>query len=304
MAPQYQDIISNVNITVRPEDERAADRYYKIAITLKALMLLSSIVVFICFPLIFVYFFVRIFMHIDVELDIIGIMNIVLTVMRLMCIICLIYILNKRIFFRKIKKILLVDCDPVRMLSCLTALLSHSNRTKESSWGLHFYNICVSLYYAGRFEDARKILTLFPKYCPDDDNRFKYALLSARLSYYEKDEAALYMHCQYLSERIERIKKKDLDLFYPIYQEAMQYPILLAMEKDGAWQQAYDMLRQTNTAYKPSASSMLSQVKNNYLLYRMAKGMGDEQCATYHRDFVLQNGGSLWYKREIENFQK
>ena len=285
MTQQYQDIISNVKIEIGPEERRMADRYYRIAMTLKAVDFAVMVTMLIALG---TYFGTG--GHAGEKILLASYWAMFMTF--------LFYILNKKVFFRKIKSFLLTDCDPVRMLSCIMTLIAHSNRKKGSSWGLHFYNVSTCLYYAGRFEDVRKILPLFPKYCPTAEDRFKYELLCARLAYHEKDEQALYMHCNYLNGWAGRLKKKAL--FYSIYQETMQYPILLRMEKDGAWQQAYGMLYQTDAAAGQPDRSMLSKVKANFLLYRMAKGMGDERRAAYHRDFVLQNGGLLWYRRGME----
>ncbi|MBD5458074.1 MAG: hypothetical protein HDR27_05815 [Lachnospiraceae bacterium] len=285
MTQQYQDILSNASIEIGPEDQRRADRYYGIAMTLKAM----DVVVLMTFPIVFCMYFSRWNSFYE---------KIMWLPYWTMFLLCFFYLLNKRLYFRKIRSFLLMDCDPVRMLSCIMALISHSNRKKGRNWGLHFYNVCTCLYYAGRFEDVHRILQLFPKYCPAEADRLKYELLCARLAYHEKDEKALYMHCNYLNSWAGRLKKRNL--FYGIYQETMQLPMLLKMEKDGAWQQAYGMLRQADVAVGQSGRrSMLSKVKANFLLYRMAKGMGDEQCAAYHREFVRQNGGSLWYRRDV-----
>lgn len=286
MTQQYQDILFHVNIEIRPEDRRMADRYYRIAMTLKAL----DIVVLVSFPIVFGLYLSRGSSFYE---------KILLAPYWAMALLCFFYLLNKKFYFRKIRSFLLTDCAPDRMLSCIMALLAHSGRKKSRSWGLHFYNVCTCLYYAGRFEDVRKILPLFPKYCPAEADRFKYELLCARLAYHEQNEQALYMHCHYLNGWAGRLRKRDL--FYGIYQETMQYPTLLGMEKNGAWQQAYGMLRQADdAAFQQKRRSMLSKVKANFLLYRMAKGLGDERCAAYHREFVLQNGGSLWYRRGME----
>lgn len=285
MTQQYQDILSNVNIEIGAEERRMADRYYRIAIMLKAVDLVVLVVMLTA-------------LGAYLRKGGCVIERILLVLYWAMFATYFFYILNKRLYFRKIKSFLLTDCDPFRMLSCIMALLSHSNRKKSRSWGLHFYNVCTCLYYAGRFEDVRKILPLFPQYCPAAADRVKYELLCARLAYHERNEQALYTHCNYLSGWAGRLGKRDF--LYDIYQETMQYPMLLRMEKDGAWEQAYEMLRQTDAAAERPGRFMLSRVKINFLLYRMAKSMGDERRAAYHRDFVLQNGGSLWYRRGVE----
>lgn len=278
--PQYQDIIASVNIEVRPEDRRYIDNYYKRAMFIKAVDLCFMIVMAVVSALgqwrSGVFFF-----------------------MAFLVALLLVYRQNKRSAFAKITDALLKDCDPERMLSCLMALLSHSRKSKSlresSRWGIHFYNISTGLYYAGRFEEAERILALFPKYCPDNESRFKYELLCARLAYQRKDEAALSEHCRNLNGWAKVVKTQKVLL--ALYQEAMQYPVLLWMENKGAYGQAYEELKKKDTS---ADKDMLSRVRMQYLLCKMAEGMGDKQAAAVHREFVLRNGGSLWYRKELQ----
>lgn len=46
-------------------------------------------------------------------------------------------------------------------------------------------------------------------------------------------------------------------------------------------------------------NSMRVKVKKNYFMYRMAMAMGGVQIAEQHKDFILKNGGFLWYRQEF-----
>lgn len=62
------------------------------------------------------------------------------------------------------------------------------------------------------------------------------------------------------------------------------------------FQQETITFRQGTVTY---GNSMLVKVKKNYFIYRMAMAMGDVQIAEQHKDFILKNGGSLWYRQEF-----
>ena len=272
MMQQYKDIISTVDIQIQETDRQSANHYYKTA------SLLRSITgVFVIFAIVSLVF------HLKMQ-D---------AAYVLMMISFLLFIWYRKTNSAKIRNILLKDCDPVRMLSFHTALISNSSRNKV--WRLHFYNTCSALYYAGRFDDAKKVLALFSKYCSDNASRFSYELLWAKLSYYEKDEAALSAHCKRLEELAKMVHPTGA--FRPLYTEAMTYPVLLQLENAKEYQKLYDIFQQGYTSYY---DSMISKVKANYMMYQVAMAMGDEQTAKRHRDFVLKNGGSLWYRKAVE----
>lgn len=127
MTQQYQDILSNVNIEIGPEDERMIDGYYRPIRSMKIVILLMMVLILIDFG--------------------VGVNRGYSLVRRILIYwplpsICFIYLLRKKLYFQKMKGFLLTDCDPGRMLSCIMALIAHSNRKKDHSWGLHFYNVC------------------------------------------------------------------------------------------------------------------------------------------------------------------
>lgn len=272
MTQQYKDFITTVDIDIQPEVQRSADRYYRSAMTIKisALLLLLLAITFSIFDSKYTY-------------PIYGIAFILV----------FLYFGYKKWNSRKIRNILLKDCEPARILSFYTALISHSRR--NINWDLHFYNTCSSLYYAGRFEDVKKVLTLFPKYCPDNSSRFKYNLIWARLAYHEKDETALSAYCENLDKLAKIVNPKGFFRF--AYMESMLYPRLLELENNKEYQLAYDMSQQKHYTYY---KSILAPVKVNYFQYRMASAMGNQELAEQHKDFVLKNGGTLWYKQELE----
>ena len=80
-------------------------------------------------------------------------------------------------YSKKWKNFLLKECNPGKELSVLWALLPKTSCVKSNLWSTHFYNVGITLFYAGRREDVEKIFPLFVKYCPDASGEFKYELL-------------------------------------------------------------------------------------------------------------------------------
>lgn len=272
MMQQYKDIISTVDIQIQQEDRRSANHYHKMVSLLR-----NMTGIFVIFTIVSLVF------HLKVQ-------N---AAFVLMMVAFLLFSWYRRTNSAKIRNILLKDCDPVRMLSFYMALIENSKQNKV--WRQHFYNICSALYYAGRFDDAKKVLSLFSKYCADNTSRFSHELLCVNFAYHEKEEAALPVHCSRLEELAKIVHPTGA--FQVLYTEAMGYDALLQMENAGEYQKIYDMFRQGYTSYY---DSMLSEVKANYMMYQMAMAMGDERAAKWHGDFVLENGGSLWYRKEVE----
>lgn len=272
MMQQYRELISTVNIDVQPEEQQAADHYYKTAMTLKLIAIF-----FLVFALVSVIF----------SLKAKWIVYIIAILMVFL------YAWYKEKSSASFRNILLNECNPQKMLSFYVALTAHSNHNKN--WDTHFYNICKGLYYAGRFDDVKKVLALFSKYCSDNMSRLKYEIIRANLAFYEKDEDALLTCCDNIEKLAGMVKPKGNFNYLAV--EAMTYPVLLKMENEKEYQKVYDMFQQETFSYY---KSMLSPVKKNYYMFKMAKAMGDEETARQHGEFILKNGGSLWYRREIE----
>ncbi|MDO5573224.1 MAG: hypothetical protein Q4G60_04500 [bacterium] len=49
-------------------------------------------------------------------------------------------------------------------------------------------------------------------------------------------------------------------------------------------------------AYK---NNTLTRVKRNYYLYDTAMRMGDTELAEQHKQYILEKGGTLWYKKVL-----
>lgn len=268
---QYKDLMAYINIESFPPERKAVSQYIR---TVKLLKILA--VIFLALELI------------AVILDS-GIKNVAFVLMLLTI---FIYLEFRTLSSKKIRGILLEECNPVKMLSFLGSLLNYSRRSRN--WDEHFYNIAMALYYAGRFSDAEKILPLMKQYCPNAAGALRYEMIAADIAYYREDEVELAKHCEELNKIASGIRLKGVNR--ALYEEKMQYPYLLNGKLGGNYQALYNQYLHAQTM----RGSMLGEVKRNYYLYVTASAMGEREKAEQHRQYVLQHGGTLWYKADLE----
>ncbi|MEG0894145.1 MAG: hypothetical protein RSE93_00385 [Oscillospiraceae bacterium] len=160
-----------------------------------------------------------------------------------------------------------------------------------------FYNISLNFVYAGRFDDVKKMKALFDKYCFNNKATFKYELVCAEMAFQKGDLEDLEFHCNNLNSMYYIVKPKKA--LATLYKEKLSYIQILQAEKNGAYLYLYNGIN--SCIY--SANSMAKKVFYNYQLYRFAKAMGDEYMAKGHRDFVLNYGGTLVYKKIISDYE-
>ena len=80
-----------------------------------------------------------------------------------------------------------------------------------------------------------------------------------------------------------------------IYTERLMYPELLQIWDNGEYTELYEIIKHTVNPRK----TLLSEVKKNYYLYKVASVLGENEKADKHRLFVVENGGGLWYRKEL-----
>lgn len=274
MTQQYEDFMASINIEIFPSEQNAVRQYIRKVNLLKALAIGCLMVELIAM---FLNSGIKYFFYI-------------LTIILIIS-----YGSYRTSSSKKIRGILLEECNPGKMMSFLGALLIHTHRNKN--WDKHFYNIAMALFYGGRFSDVEKILPLLKKYCPGTIGDFKYEAIAANMAYYREDEEELIKHCEVLNKIASGIRLNGFDR--AIYEEKMHYPHLLNMKHD----QNYPVLYKEYLDAQFMRGSMLGEVRRNYYLYETALAMGDGQRAEQHKKFVLMNGGTLWYKADLEEKQ-
>ncbi len=203
------------------------------------------------------------------------------------------YIIRKHLMASWVKKPLISDCNGTLTLLRYTALAKRNTRKK--SWGLHFFNISNTLYYEGRFDDAKAVVSLMESYACSNLDNIMIEIMKCKFAFHDKDIHLLKLH----SAKIELLKK-DISVrqFLKLFKSAsMHQPILLELERNGEYQELYEHYKNV----KPHPLTRFSKVQLNYYLFCAAASMGDIETAKAHQDFVLTYGGTLWYKKAIED---
>ncbi len=276
--PQYQDFIQSVEISATPEEQKIIKRYYTTATILKVISICSlSLAVLFIIANSFVIVTggsSKLRFHVFAYVPVI------------------IYAIYRIYFSKKIKNILLQECDPNRLLSLYSVLLSYANKR---NWEVHFYNLAQNLYYAGRFEDAEKVQSLLAKYCPSNKGRLYHAMIALDLAVHRQDLELedVVNQCLMMYELGEKVYLKGMRYF--IYSGKMRYPMYFQLFRDKKYEELYDGIK-VAVLFR---NSLLGEVKRNYYLYKIALLLGDNEKADEHKKFVMQNGGTLWYPREL-----
>lgn len=185
------------------------------------------------------------------------------------------------------------QCDPVHFISFCGAMFAYVK--KEKSWEQNFYNIGMAFCYAGRIEDAKKIVSLMDKYIITEQCLFWRRILSSEINYFEKNLEELQRDCEILTSVSKGIRMDKKMKFF--LNTALSKFTFLNLEQQGRYQEMYDMHQSSYSYYH----SMLVDVKKNYYMCQAAQWMEEYELAEAHRRFVLENGGTLWYKTVLEN---
>lgn len=283
MMRQYKEMISLVDIDIREEDKKACKQYISIMYGIKAIYFIP------CILLLFLIFLN--FTGNSLLWERYGQLDSL--IMLLLFFILFLYYSNKKRFGKKTRNILQKECDPKHMISWYGALTAYVKN--EKGWGEHFYNIGCAFYYAGRIEDAKKIVLLMDKYLMTERDLVLRRLLSAHIHFFEKNPEELQRDCEILTSLSKRIKLNKMMKFF-LNGALSQFPFL-NLEQQGRYDEIYDLYQSSYSYYQ----SMLVEVVKNYYMCQAARHSGKNETAEVHRQFVLKNGGTLWYKADLEN---
>lgn len=281
---QYADFISQVEIETLPEDKKFTDRFIY---TVKAIriFIVSWAVIIVTLRIINVFGITNGIIALVVN------MYYILLFLPPLCLFLLLYVYrhNKTI---KIINIWTQDCDVVKFLEIYSYLIS-AGKPRRNWWGVYFYNLGRALLAADRMEDAEKVHSLMAKYCTDTWGQFYYEMIAIELTGYKKNYEEMEAHCQKAS-----YVQSSLQLKAPLqsrYTEIMQYPHFVQLSNRGEYQELYNLLSQ----YEARAQSMAAKVSKNFYLYKIALLLGNREKAEEHKAFVIQKGGSLWYRSAV-----
>ena len=281
---QYADFISLVEIEIRPENKKFVNHFIYTVRAIK-ILIISWVVIIGTLEIVNIWGMTNWINALSVDV------YYILLILPPLCLFLLLYVYryNKTI---KIINILTQDCDVVKFLELYSYLMSGA-KPWNNYWGVFYYNLGRGLFAAGRMEDAEKVHSLIAKYCTDTWGQFYYEMIAIDLAGYKKNYEEMEAHCQKASYVQNGLQLKTS--LRSRYMEIMQYPHFVQLSNRGEYQELYNLLSQ----YEAKAQSMAAKVSKNFYLYKIALLLGNGEKAKEHKAFVIQNGGSLWYRSAV-----
>ena len=183
MTKQYEDIQAIVKMEITEEDRKSVRNNVRLRLIILVMMLISVVVM--------------------LALCVTGSVGL-WPVIGLTYFMLPIYYIIKYKYSSRLWSKLTMDCRPDLFLqSYLTAL----ERAKKSRhWEMHLYTVANALLFAGRKEDAKALLDLFPKYCPDSRGRMCSTILAISVAGMEQNRELLAMHAKNLEQLLAQSK--------------------------------------------------------------------------------------------------
>lgn len=271
MTQQYQDIQAIVNVEITEDDRKYVRSHVRMTHVVLVMMTIS----------------VAIMLFLWVT-DGPGLWPAIIATYLLLAVH---YILKHR-FRSKLWGKLIKDCRPDLFLGRYLATLERAKKSKV--WERHLYTVGNTLMFAGRTEEAKALLELFSKYCPDNWGRMYFTILAMSIAYKEQNLELMTMHAQTMEQLLVKFKPKaELKVFA---QESLKNVKKLELELDGRFEELQDLLSKE----RPPVGN-LQLVKRNYGLYKIAMGLGKTEEASEYKAVVLEKGGTTFYKKELSD---
>lgn len=182
------------------------------------------------------------------------------------------------------------DCCVIKPLTAYVVMLQYSRRAKNCDTVLQ----CIGsmLFYIGKFEECKAVAGLLEKYSDTNIAKsYRYSLL-AMVALLEKDKDTI----KKCIEEMETLVSQSPELYIrEAYRVISKYPAMLNAEENGDYAQMTELLKLDD-----AKSFTLKKVSANYRLYKVATVAGLEEEAAKHREYVIENGGDTFYKKELE----
>ena len=176
-----------------------------------------------------------------------------------------------------------------KALTQFMVMSRYTRRTKEAQAVLPA--IGNTLFNLGRFEEAERVAQLMKKYCDTPIGNMHRVSLCAAIARYEMDKSGVE---QYTRELEMLIPKVNTPYITKLHEAILKYPMYMEVEESCDYARAEELLKE-----EPN-DSLLKKVSRSYRLCKIAMSAGLDEKAEKHRDFVLENGGDTFYRRELE----
>lgn len=228
-----------------------------------------------------IVYFYSVIQHPAFRLDILVVFFVALAV----------YFIIRTAVNERIERVLTQKCEPARALSLYAAIC---NIASFHRWSPYLYNVASALYYDGRFEEVKTVIQIMRKYERTDFDRALAEILSCKIAHHERDRQAMSEHIAILRPLGDQTHLYGR--WQHLYYEILEYWDLMNLEAEHSYKKLYSKYMRSESY----SGTMLNEVKRNYHLALIAHDMNDSVKAEKHRAFVLKNGGTLWYKRQLE----
>lgn len=202
----------------------------------------------------------------------------------------LVYYVYTRKFRSSIRSYQLDDCNPEKFLPVIRAFVYMSKRKKSRVQ--NFFNMINSLLLLGEDEKAQKCLELMDAYCDENLSLPYKHILKMDLYLYRKDFDSI---AKLYPEMLKMVSDKKippyLNLFYNMRIGYFECTSLYL-------QKQYESLMYLLENLKQDPSRHLGYVKVNYYRYAIATLLDDQDKAKSCKNYVLEHGGTTWYKKK------
>ncbi|WP_026652981.1 hypothetical protein [Butyrivibrio proteoclasticus] len=286
MSEAYKELSSVIDIDIDEDSEKEVKKYMIGAWIIKLIAL--GLLVFI---LLFLFDFVGHIFSLYLKVLYFKMGLIVNGTLALV----IIYYAYKRYRLGKFYGYLTNDCNPEKFLSTNMALFSHAY--KKRNFYLHFANIVTGLLFAGRVEDAVKVLEVMKKYCTDGTGQLFYEIASCDVALFREDLEDLKAHTDCLTEFARRGAVSSH--FMKIYKAKTTYYQLVFAYSEGRFDEVNWGI---DALFEPAKTNNI-RVKRAYYKYRCLCSLGFNDKAEECRKVVLSLGGSTWYARSLAEAQ-
>lgn len=186
------------------------------------------------------------------------------------------------------------ECSPDEGLTRYCYYLQKIRKKKINLSGIYFY-VGMALVRSGQNNAAGKIIKLIDLNCKDKNSIFFRECIRSLVAEYYMDAESLH-DCATTVQKLKiRIKKGSM--------VEKEYNRLLlndnfAFEFENG---KYEELRKELTARFNEEKILLDKVSIAYKIYLLAKKTEDTDKAEECRRYILENGGTTWYRKAVED---
>ncbi len=196
----------------------------------------------------------------------------------------------RRKYFERVNILINNECNFNKLLTLFLVRSRYKTYNTKRNYIL-LSDISNTLFYLGKFEDAKRTIDLIEKNCDTPEGNALRVIFYAMLARFNMDKEAVESCIKELEAIIPQINTLYITKSYA---KVSKYPLMMEVEANGDYAKALELLQEDEN------TSELERLGINYRLYKIAKVAGMEE-ASKHRAFVLEKGGDTFYKRELES---